>query len=736
MISSYEGLSDIDELYDKVRNYVTQKPYSKNKIKLNFQNPQFLGGWDRSKEKDYRTVILIKDNLYYLAVMDKSNNKAFENTFELNDGDFYEKVEYKLLPGAYKMLPKVFFAKSNKEIYSPSDEILKINKNKSYKKENSSSDDLCKLIDFFKASIEKNKKWESFKFNFTDTDKYADISQFYREVEQQGYSIDFVKIPVSYINELVDKGELYLFQIYNKDFSKDSHGKPNLHTMYFKMLFDKDNLNDVVYKLNGGAEMFYREKSINKDEMIVHTANQPIKNKNIYNGKKQSKFKYDIIKDRRFTERQFSLHLPITLNFKAKGQNVINNDVKLSVKNSDENYIIGIDRGERNLIYICVINSSGEIVEQKSLNEIIINDENGCERYKVDYHSLLTEKEKARENARMNWGTVENIKELKEGYLSQVIHEICKLVLKYDALIAMEDLNFGFKNGRIKVEKQVYQKFENMLIEKLNYLVDKNRAPSDKGGLLNAYQLTNKADKINQARQNGIIFYVPAWLTSKIDPVTGFVDLIKPKYTNAQEAVEMIENIDDIRYNENEKLFEFVIDYSKFPRCSVSYIKKWTVCSNADRILTFKNPEKNNEWDNKTVILTDEFKKLFEKYNIDYKDKLKSNILNLNTDNVEFYREFVKLFALCLQMRNSKANDVPVDYLISPVKGSDGIFYDSRDYSADNAKLPQNADANGAYNIALKCLWAVNKLKQTDDEMIEKVDLTIKNSDWLEFVQK
>lgn len=39
----------------------------------------------------------------------------------------------------------------------------------------------------------------------------------------------------------------------------------------------------------------------------------------------------------------------------------------------------------------------------------------------------------------------------------------------------MEDLNYGFKRGRFKVERQVYQKFENMLINKLNYLVDKRK---------------------------------------------------------------------------------------------------------------------------------------------------------------------------------------------------------------------------------------------------------------------
>ena len=78
-----------------------------------------------------------------------------------------------------------------------------------------------------------------------------------------------------------------------------------------------------------------------------------------------------------------------------------------------------------------------------------------------------------REDARKSWRKIENIKELKEGYLSQVIHKIGQLMIEYNAIVVMEDLNFGFKRGRFKVEKQVYQKFEKMLIDKLNFLADK-----------------------------------------------------------------------------------------------------------------------------------------------------------------------------------------------------------------------------------------------------------------------
>lgn len=55
------------------------------------------------------------------------------------------------------------------------------------------------------------------------------------------------------------------------------------------------------------------------------------------------------------------------------------------------------------------------------------------------------------------------------------------MVVKYNAIIAMEDLNYGFKRGRFKVERQVYQKFETMLISKLNYLADKSQAVDEPG---------------------------------------------------------------------------------------------------------------------------------------------------------------------------------------------------------------------------------------------------------------
>ena len=218
----------------------------------------------------------------------------------------------------------------------------------------------------------------------------------------------------------------------------------------FKMLFNSLNLEHRIFALNGHGELFYRKPSLKLSETTIHKANEPIDHKNKLSEGGHSLFVYDIIKDKRYTKPQFNLHVPITINFTNDEHPAdFNNSVRRELKESNDNYVIGIDRGERNLIYVCVVDSEGNLVEQKSLN--VINS--------TDYHAILDKRERENQDARRSWTTIQGIKNLKEGYVSLAVHEICKLVEKYNAIVVMEDLNSGFKNSRVKVEKQVYQKF-------------------------------------------------------------------------------------------------------------------------------------------------------------------------------------------------------------------------------------------------------------------------------------
>lgn len=720
----WECIDQLTPLYNKVRNYVTRKPYSQEKIKINFNNSTLLNGWDVNKEEDNTSVLLRKDGQYYLAIMNRAHNKVFKGVLP-SEGECYEKMDYKLLPGANKMLPKVFFSQKGIAKFAPSSALLTNYKAGTHKKgDNFSLSDCHTLIDFFKTSIKKHEDWSKFDFEFSETQTYQDISGFYREVEHQGYRITFRQVSDDYINTLVEEGKIYLFQIYNKDFSPHSKGTPNMHTLYWKALFDEQNLADVVYKLNGEAEVFYRKASL-VNKRPTHPANEPIDNKNSKNPKKQSTFTYDLIKDKRYTEDKFFFHVPITMNFKGTTAGSINALANAHMRATPDLHVIGIDRGERHLLYLTVIDGKGRIKEQYSLNEIINHHQGNT--YHTDYHALLEQRDEARHKERQSWQTIENIKELKQGYLSQVVHRIAQLMVRYNAIVVLEDLNIGFKRGRQKVESNVYQQFEKSLIDKLNYLVDKSLPTDAVGGVLHAYQLTNKFESFQKmGKQNGFLLYMPAWNTSKMDPVTGFVNLFDTRFVNVAKAQEFFGKFTAITYNAEKDWFKWAFDYKHFTHKAQDTQTQWTLCTWGTRIRTFRNAAKNASWDSEEIDLTPAFKALFERYGIALDQSLQTSIVAQSSK--EFHESLLHLLRLTLQMRNS-ITGTTIDYLVSPVADASGKFYDSRTCNAD---LPQNADANGAYNIARKGLWAINQIRQATTDSVK---LALSNKEWLQFAQ-
>ena len=768
----YDEIYPVISLYNLVRNYVTQKPYSTKKIKLNFGIPTLADGWSKSKEYSNNAIILMRDNLYYLGIFNAKNKpdkKIIEGNTSENKGD-YKKMIYNLLPGPNKMIPKVFLSsKTGVETYKPSAYILEGYKQNKHLKSSKDFDiTFCHdLIDYFKNCIAIHPEWKNFGFDFSDTSTYEDISGFYREVELQGYKIDWTYISEKDIDLLQEKGQLYLFQIYNKDFSKKSSGNDNLHTMYLKNLFSEENLKDIVLKLNGEAEIFFRKSSIKnpiihkKGSILVNRTyeaeekdqfgNIQIVRKTIPENIYQELYKYfndksdkelsdeaaklknvvghheaatNIVKDYRYTYDKYFLHMPITINFKANKTSFINDRILQYIAKEKDLHVIGIDRGERNLIYVSVIDTCGNIVEQKSFNIV-----NG-----YDYQIKLKQQEGARQIARKEWKEIGKIKEIKEGYLSLVIHEISKMVIKYNAIIAMEDLSYGFKKGRFKVERQVYQKFETMLINKLNYLVFKDISITENGGLLKGYQLTYIPEKLkNVGHQCGCIFYVPATYTSKIDPTTGFVNIFKFKDLTVDAKREFIKKFDSIRYDSDKNLFCFTFDYNNFiTQNTVMSKSNWSVYTYGVRIKRrFVNGRFSNESD--TIDITKDMEKTLEMTDINWRD---GHDLRQDIIDYEIVQHIFEIFKLTVQMRNSlsELEDRNYDRLISPVLNENNIFYDSA--KAGDA-LPKDADANGAYCIALKGLYEIKQITENwkEDGKFSRDKLKISNKDWFDFIQ-
>jgi CRISPR-associated protein Cpf1 len=122
-------------------------------------------------------------------------------------------------------------------------------------------------------------------------------------------------------------------------------------------------------------------------------------------------------------------------------------------------------------------------------------------------------------------------------------------------------------------------------------------------------------------------------------------------------------------------------------------------------------------------VLTDAFKAFFASNGIDISGNIKAQITE--RADKQFFVQLLHLLKLILQMRNSSERE---DRIVSPVRNSSGEFFDSNNPGA----MPKDADANGAYNIALKGLLTVQRIKQSTEP---KPNLAITTKEWLKFIQ-
>ncbi len=773
----WEELDKIASLYNMVRNYMTRKPYKTEKIKLYFENNGlFLNGWVDSKTDksdngtQYGGYLFRKQNVlgeydYYLGI--SSDAKLFRRDTVIEDSDIskYERLDYYQLKSQtiYGSAYQGDYTNESTQIIDAIDLFVdnfgdnnfkkkvyqdrqtknpKTNTAKGYlnylKKNTVIYDAIMNDTAFTKANIQLIETIKKTLVTFKRIPKAQELAKkkfalfvdLMNEIEELVKEKVFTYFPVSTLefeNAISRiRKPLYLFKISNKDLSfaelysqglRKSRGIDNLHTMYFKALMEG---NQNVFDIGTGS-IYFREKSLNYTEEKLKEGH--------HHELLKDKFPYPIISNKRYAYDKFQFHLSIKQNYLANeiSDQEMNKEVNEYIRQSDDLHIIGIDRGERHLLYLTVIDTKGNIKEQYSLNEIF-NESKGKKRPPVNYQNLLAKREDERMKARQSWQTIKSIKELKEGYLSQVIHKISELMVKYNAIVVLEDLNMGFMRGRQKVEASVYQKFEKMLIDKLNYLADKKKNPEEEGGILNAYQLTNKFTSFQKmGKQSGFLFYTQAWNTSKIDPVTGFVNLFDTRYETREKAKSFFCEFDSIRYNSDKDWFEFSFDYNKFTTKAEGTRTQWTLCTYGKRIETFRDEKQNSQWASRECDLTDKFKEFFAQYSIDIHGDLKETIAQ--QDTAEFFKRLLYLLKLTLQMRNSETG-TDIDYLQSPVADAEGNFYNSQ---LCDKSLPENADANGAYNIARKGLWIVRQIKASDD--LRNLKLAISNKEWLQFAQ-
>ena len=732
----FENTSDlafkIINAHKEIAAFVSQKEYSKEKTKLYIENKgNFLGGFVSSNgNMQGGAYIFRKSNKekfmeYYIGI--SSNSRLFDINKKVNKNDIsdFERLDY------YQMKTNSFYGSSFLGKYGTGfkeytlglsdDEIIKLLKDLI-------KDKYLHKIPIIQKVIDKD---------YTDLKEFRDTLQ---DFVAKNKSLMWVNISnTEILNSRKDENDrLLLFKIQNKDLKylpnkKNQNANKNLHTLYFEELMKG---NQTTFDL-GSGEVFFRKSSVKHDELVMKNGHHYNDEKNLKDKFKDQYLKYEnsrIISNRRFTADKYFLHLSINLNYTAdidaknyKLETLNKKTLEFLLQNPDYK-IIGIDRGERHLLYCSVINSKGIIEKQFSLN--IIDNEN----FKpTNYIEKLDNRQKERIKSRQNWDTVNKIKDLKAGYISQAVHKIVTLMVSnnFKTIVVMEDLNAGFKRGRSSIEKSVYQQFENALINKLNFIVDKKDANS----LHNALQLTKPelVSNLNKTKQNGFIFYIPAAYTSKIDPTTGFMHLpyaVNLTYESLNKTKLLFQNqIKNFKYNIDKDYFQFDINQKHKTKVDKKEIevmdKEYTICSHGEAIRYYYIEKEKR---NKPINITEKLKTLFEKNQIHWKSgsSIESEIIEVNNDS--FYKELLYLLRVLLTLRHTDSNGN--DNIISPVLNKYNKFYNSSEHKEYQTILPENADANGAFHIALKGKFLIDKILNIGFESIKDEYYKYSNVEW------
>lgn len=745
-----EKISLINSAYNIVQTFVKHRPADiSKKFRLTFDYPTFMDGWDVDKimNNEYGAAMFRKENRLYIGVTNKQSIPDFKDIRPAKDGEeIFQFVVYKQFGNPSNQLPHMFKS-------SAPDDVAKIFANK--KSDTAFSDaDMTKIVEYYKKCLLERYS-DTYHFNFSETSEYKNINDFYKEVAESMYKISFVDVPASQIDEWIDDKKIFMFIVHTKDYQSGAHGTKELFTMFLEALFSEDNLKNDVIRLNGQSSIFMRSKVIKNP--YIHKAGSVLLNKrdksgypipnNVYtslfdylNGKKSKSdlseeelsyldrinYKtgsYDIVKDRRYASDKFIVNIPMTMN---KGCRVTDKEFNAYVRreynlNPDE-HLMGIDRGERNMIYVTVVDHKGKTVEQKSLNIL--------DGY--DYQMKLTQLEKERRDNQKKWKPAGQIKHFKEGYVGKAVHEICRLMLKYNAIIVMESLNKKFMTRRsASFGSAVYSQFQKALLNKLSYLVLKDRNPLEEGGILNGYQFASSPDKIEeQPVQYGRVLFVTAGYTSSIDPVTGFVSLFSfNEYEDSNEKAKKFTNgFDIIRVNE-ENVAELFFSYDKFKTSEKWTNKTWHCIIKGERIIPHKN-QNTGFWEYHNEDMREELDGLFEKYGkkLAAGTDIKALMGDIRKENPEIDKEFVFLMKKVFRLRNFN-RETGEDYIISPAVDSYGETFDSRDSRNAEIGRPVNGDSNGSRNIALKGLMSLKSITET-----EKFH-SVSNADWFRGVE-
>ena len=332
LTNTIDGFGKIASEFGKTFGELRDKFREENEInKINFC------GIIIEDEKGDRYLLLQKINREEKI---KENNNDI-NIFDINEGDL---KTYQVKSLTSKTLNKLI---KNKGAYKDfhSLEGIDIKQSKENWTNYQNKDEFISALKnaLTESKMAKDQKWDEFGWDFSKYNTYDEIS---KEVDRKGYNFAEGKISEEKIKDLVNNKGCLLLPIINQDITSKNRIPKNQFSKDWQMIFEKDN---KEYCLHPEFKMVYRmptpdypkaeEKRYSRFQMIANMQCEIIPQiKDFVSNREQIIRFNNEEKQREYVE-------------------IFSNNISFD----DDFYVIGIDRGIKQLATLCVLNSKGEI---------------------------------------------------------------------------------------------------------------------------------------------------------------------------------------------------------------------------------------------------------------------------------------------------------------------------------------------------------------------------------------
>ena len=465
-------------------------------------------------------------------------------------------------------------------------------------------DALDAILPIFKQFVETYTVWGNRPFTLKEPSEYNDLSEFYSDVEAFAAVQEWKPGNKAQILRSVEEGKALMFEITNRYLTRYyKDGDPSILNEYasmFMYILSKKNRDNMTVKLNGSPQMMYRTAADGKP--FVHKKGSMLVNKRDKNGRnipgdvymelftyynmpeerrnpnalsdaakqyirddliEMRVAQYDITKDRRYYSEKFQLTVSYEKNTECKDKKLSLNDMAKAVA-ADSNRIVLV-RNTQDLVYALVMSPDGKILEERSLNLITDTAPDG-KVSSTDYHSRLKELEMAnRAKKAEDWEYTGKIEDLRNGYFAKAVAEIAKMVIKYNAIVIMEQISDFARDKYFALGNTAYKKFEGMLADRLSDLHFPKVPEGEPGSATNPYQLCYPNAKNKSTRQNGIIFYVGGARIRTTDHETGFCPVFKNVAINTKkDKMQWLARFKKLKYNAAQCGMDIAFDYKDF----------------------------------------------------------------------------------------------------------------------------------------------------------------------------